>query len=147
MTVYGSSAVAQTYIINGTMRFITMEQLERAKKKMIEITNNNLPHTTATISFDKVNVMPMPASEGNLALLAKLQRINDDLDIEYPVYANNPSDIGGSDIQVVAPFVDSIDGLGFTGANAHSVKEVMHLKNYHDEINRAALLIYRLSRE
>ena len=147
MTVYGSSAVAQTYIINGTMRFITMEQLERAKKKMIEITNNNLPHTTAMISFDKVNVMPMPASEGNLALLAKLQRINDDLGIEYPVYANNPSDIGGSDIQVVAPFVDSIDGLGFTGANAHSVKEVMHLKNYHDEINRAALLIYRLSRE
>ena len=114
---------------------------------MIEITNNNLPHTSATISFDKVNVMPMPASEGNLALLAKLQKINDDLEIEYPVYANNPSDIGGSDIQVVAPFVDSIDGLGFTGAHAHSVREVMHLKNYQDEINRAALLIYRLSRE
>ena len=67
--------------------------------------------------------------------------------IRDSVYANNPSDIGGSDIQVVAPFVDSIDGLGFTGANAHSVREVMHLKNYHDEINRAALLIYRLSRE
>ena len=147
MTVYGSSAVAQTYVINGTMRFISMEQLERAKKKMIEITNNSLPNTNAMISFDKVNVMPMPASEGNLALLAKLQKINDDLGIVYPVYANNPSDIGGSDIQVVAPFVDSIDGLGFTGANAHSVKEVMYLTNYHDEINRAALLIYRLSQE
>ena len=147
MTVYGSSAVAQRYVINGTMRFISMDQLERAKEKMVAITNNNLPLTTATISFDKVNVMAMPATDGNMALLAKLQTVNNDLGIEYPVYANNPSDIGGGDIQVVAPFVDSIDGLGFSGNNAHSVQEVMYLKNYRDEINRAALLIYRLSHE
>lgn len=147
LTVYGSSAVAQTYVVNGMMRFISMDQLERAKNKMIEITKNNLPHTSATISFDKVNVLPMPATEGNLALLAKLQKINSDLGIKYPVYGNDPSDIGGGDIQVVAPFVDSIDGLGFSGNNSHSEKEIMYLENYQDEINRAALLIYRLTHE
>jgi len=46
-----SNVVAQTAMVKGGLRFISEDQKERARAKMREIVNRNLPHTSATIQF------------------------------------------------------------------------------------------------
>jgi glutamate carboxypeptidase len=47
----------------------------------------------------------------------------------------------------VAPFVDSIDGLGPWGGGSHSVDEWLDLPSLERSAVRAAILIYRLTRD
>jgi glutamate carboxypeptidase len=53
---------------------------------------------------------------------------------------------GAGDIQFVAPFVDSLDGLGASGNGAHSPDEDLDAGSIERGAIRAALLIYRLTR-
>jgi glutamate carboxypeptidase len=49
-------------------------------------------------------------------------------------------------VQFVAPFVDSLDGLGASGRGSHSPDEDLELASIERGAVRAALLIYRLTR-
>jgi glutamate carboxypeptidase len=53
---------------------------------------------------------------------------------------------GAGDIQFVAPYIDSLDGLGVSGSGAHSPDERVELSSIERAAIRSAILIYRLTR-
>lgn len=145
-TAFGkSNVVAQEVIVTGGLRFITEEQKENARAKMREIVKNNLPQTSAEISF--IDSYPaMPPTDGNRKILEVLSKISQDMG-HGPVEAWDPGRRGAADISFVAEFVDGIDGLGTMGRGAHTPDEYMDLRTFEALTQRAAVLIYRLSRE
>ena len=61
---------------------------------------------------------------------------------------NDPAQRGAADISFVAPHVPaSMDGLGPLGRNGHTPDEELEIVSVKDATARAALLIYRLTRE
>ena len=64
-----------------------------------------------------------------------------------PMPALDPSRRGAADISFVAPYTDALAGLGALGKGAHSPNESLDLATMTLAIKRAALLVYRLSRE
>src|SRR5210317_303768 len=143
--VFGkTNVVAQSAVVNGGLRFISEEQKENARSKMRAIVNQNLPQTSATITFQD-SYPAMGPSEGNIAVLEILSEVSQDLGFG-PVSAYDPSKRGAADISFVADYVDGLDGLGTMGNNAHTPQETVNLKTMNALIQRAALLIYRLTR-
>ena len=141
--VFGkSNVVAQTAMVRGGLRFISEEQKENAREKMREIVKNNLPKTSATISFTD-SYPAMQPTEGNLNLLATLNQVSLDLG-QGEVLAYDPGRRGAADTSFVAEYVDCLDGLGTMGSGAHTPKETVNLKTIEDLTKRTAVLIYRL---
>jgi glutamate carboxypeptidase len=143
--VFGkSNVVAQKAVVNGGLRFISEEQKENTRAKMREIVAQNLPQTSASISF--VDSYPaMGPSEGNLAVLAILDQVSKDMG-QGGVEPYDPLKRGAADISFVADYTDGIDGLGTMGTGAHTPQETVNLKTMNTLIQRSALLIYRLTR-
>ena len=144
------AAIAKTNIISpavtvtGDLRFLTEEQKDRARIKMKEIVAQNLPQTSAKISF--VDGIPsMAPTEGNNQVLSVINSISMDMGAG-PTVAGDPGSRGAGDISYVAAYVDCIDGLGASGRGAHAPGETIHLNQLPFLIKRAALTIYRLSR-
>ena len=143
--VFGkTNVVAQSAVVYGGLRFISEEQKENARSKMRAIVNQNLPQTSATITFQD-SYPAMGPSDGNIAVLEILSEVSQDLGFG-PVSAYDPSKRGAADISFVADYVDGLDGLGTMGNNAHTPQETVNLKTMNALIQRAALLIYRLTR-
>ena len=87
----------------------------------------------------------MAPSEGNKALLAKLNAVNATLGLpEMP--AGDPANRGAGDISFVA-FIDGLVGLGMAGEGSHAPGETADLTSLDRQAKRAALLITRLSKE
>ena len=141
--VFGkSNVVAQSAIAKGGLRFISEEQKENARNKMREIASQNLPNTTAEISFTD-SYPAMGPSEGNMALLAQLNQVSLDLE-QGEVEAYDPGKRGAADTSFVASYVDCLDGLGTMGNGAHTPEETVNLQTIEDLTKRAAIFIYRL---
>ncbi|MFQ5982885.1 MAG: M20/M25/M40 family metallo-hydrolase [Woeseiaceae bacterium] len=140
-----TNVVPRKTIVHGGIRAISIEQLERAKEKMITIVDQHLPHTDASISFTE-GYPPMSPTEGNKRLQAKLSRINEQLGRgAMPVL--DPSRRGAADVSFVAPYTDALAGLGAIGEGGHTPNESLELDSMPLAIKRAAILINRLSRE
>ena len=60
--------------------------------------------------------------------------------------AGDPGARGGGDVSYVAQYVDCLDGLGAPGKGDHAAGETIDLKEFPKLIERAALMIYRLTR-
>ena len=145
LTTYGkSNIVAQKVIVKGGLRFISEEQKEKARESMRKIVAENLPHTSATITFTD-SYPAMPPTDGNLDLLQQLNQLSLDLG-QGEVLAYDPGKRGAADISFIAEYVDGLDGLGVMGGGAHSPNEYMDLTTFNDLIKRTALFIYRLTR-
>jgi glutamate carboxypeptidase len=141
--VFGkSNVVSQTAIAKGGLRFISEEQKENARNKMRQIVANNLPQTTAEITFED-SYPAMTPSEGNLKLLEQLNRVSLDLN-QGEVLAYDPGKRGAADTSFVADYVACLDGLGTMGTNAHTPEETVNLNTIEALTKRTALLIYRL---
>ena len=106
------------------------------------VTQGNLPHTSAEITFN-YSYPPMPPSEGNKALLAKLSSVSEDLGFGS-VTAYDPGKRGAADVSFVAAHLPVIDGLGAEGLGAHTTEESIDLSLLPQLTQRAALLTYRL---
>ena len=78
-------------------------------------------------------------------LLEILSEVSQDLGFG-PVTGYDPSKRGAADISFVADYVDGLDGLGTMGNYAHTPQETVNLKTMNALIQRAAILIYRLTR-
>ena len=143
-TAFGkTNVIAQTTIVEGDLRFISNEQQETARKKMTEIVSQgNLPLTSATIEFEE-GYPPMPPTEGNKELLKILDQASMDLGIGK-VEAYDPGGRGAGDISFVAADLDALDGLGVVGDGSHTTKEEVDIDSIGPQIQRAAILIYRL---
>ena len=139
-----TNVVAQKAIVHGGIRAISPEQLERAKIKMRDIVAASLPNTRASIEFDE-GYPPMAPTEGNVELRRQLSDINVALGRgEMPPL--DPSKRGAADISFVAPYTDSLAGMGGMGGGSHTPDEYIELSSLPLAIKRAALLIYRESR-
>ncbi|MFV8366614.1 M20/M25/M40 family metallo-hydrolase [Flavobacterium sp. XS1P27] len=138
-----TNIISPTVTVVGDLRFLTEEQKETAREKMKAIVANNLNGTKATISFSD-GIPGMAPKEGNNRLLATIDRISQDMGIGKTV-AGDPGSRGAGDISYIAKYVDCIDGLGSSGKGAHAAGETINLKEFPYLIQRAAILIYRLT--
>jgi glutamate carboxypeptidase len=137
-----TNVVPRTVIVEGDMRFLSREQLDRAREKMRAIVSANLPRTSATISF--TDGMPsMAPTDGNQSLLATLDQVSRDVGTG-PIVVHDPSKRGAGDISFVATQVAGLDGLGGWGDLDHAPGEWTDLGEMAALTRRAALLMNRV---
>ncbi|MBB5746506.1 M20/M25/M40 family metallo-hydrolase [Brevundimonas variabilis] len=139
-----TNIVASTAIARGDLRTLTPEQDARVRQRMQGIVDQHLPRTDAELSFGEGGYPPMAPSDGNLALLARLNAVNRDLGLpEMSPY--DPARRGAADSGFVAADVATLGGLGVAGGGAHAEGEWIDLDSLIRQSQRAAVLITRLS--
>lgn len=147
-----ASAKGKTNIIpgialaRGDFRTLSEEQSTRVRAKMQAIVATSAPKTSAKISFDPGSYPAMAPTDGNKALLAKLNGVNRDLGLgeQLPL---DPLKRGAGDISFVANDVDGLVGLGTYSRGDHAPGETVDLASIKRQAKRAAILMTRLSRE
>ena len=139
-----TNIVASTAIARGDLRTLTAEQDARIRAGMQTIVDAHLPRTGAELVFGETGYPPVAPTEGNRALLARLNAVNRDLGLpEMAEY--DPARRGAADSGFVAADVDTLGGLGVAGGNAHAEGEWADLDSLVRQAQRAAVLISRLS--
>ena len=139
-----TNIVAETAIARGDLRTLTREQDARLRARMQTIVAGHLPRTGATLEFAEGGYPPMAPTEGNRALLARLNAVNRDLGL--PLMAEfDPGRRGAADSGFVAGDVDTLGGLGVAGGGAHADGEWIDLDSLSRQALRAAVLVSRLS--
>ena len=136
--------IAPKVFARGDLRFISQDQLLKAREAMRAIVSEHLPGTLATITFEDGNPA-MPPTKGNLSLLAVEDSVSRALG-QGPVEALDPGRRGGGDISYISDYLDALDGLGVKGMRSHTPDERLDLRSLVPATERAAILIYRLTR-
>jgi glutamate carboxypeptidase len=139
-----TNVIANTVTVKGDLRYLDYGQRDRAQAKMREIVAQSLPGASASITF-RDSYPPMAVTPGNLTLLALYSQASGDAGLGA-VGAVPPEARGAGDIQFVAPYVDSLDGLGASGSGSHSPEERLEVASIERAAIRTAILIYRLTR-
>jgi len=139
-----TNVVAQRVVVKGDLRFISEEQKAAARQKMREIVAQNLPQTSAKITFEDGIPAMFPRKE-NYALLEQMSRVSEDLGFGK-VEALDPGERGAGDVAYIADIIPGLDGLGAKGTNAHAPGEAADLESLPMLIKRTAVLLYRLTR-
>ena len=145
-TTFGkTNVVPRKVVVDGGIRAISQEQLERTRDAMRAIVANHLPGTDAVIKFED-RYPAMAPTEGNRQLRSVLSEINEDLGRgSMPIL--DPARRGAADVSFAAPYSDSLAGLGPVGHGGHTPDESLELESIPVAIKRAAILIYRLANE
>ena len=141
-----TNIVPPTAIVHGDLRFITAGQLDSARAVMRDVVSRNLRGTSATIEFGESYYPAMAPTPANYALVAVYDTVSRALGYA-PVVGNDPARRGAGDISFVAPILPGLDGLGVFGSGSHSPSESVDLTSLPKQTARAALLMYRLSRD
>ncbi|GJM11838.1 MAG: peptidase M20 [Pseudohongiella sp.] len=143
-TAFGkNNVVAESALVTGDLRAVSLEQLERARSTMREIVAANFPHTSAEIAFDD-GYPPLAPTDGNAELLDVYSQASADLGFGR-VAPVNPRLAGAADVSFTSGLVDmAIDGLGLSGSGGHTVDETALMTALPSQSKRAALLMYRL---
>ena len=136
--------IAPRVFARGDLRFMSQDQLLKAREAMRAIVEDHLPGTLATIKFEDGNPA-MPPTKGNLAILAVEDSVSRALG-QGPVEALDPGKRGGGDISYISEYLDALDGLGVKGMRSHTPDERVDLRSIGPATERAAILIYRLTR-
>jgi len=140
-----TNVVPATAIARGDLRSLTPEQDAAARAKMQAIVDKHLPGTSATLSFQD-NTPPMAPTEGNRALLARLNKTNRDLGLpEMAEFA--PAKRGAADSSFVAAYADTLAGMGPSGGTLHAEGEWLDIPSIVLQAKRSAILMSRLARE
>jgi glutamate carboxypeptidase len=141
-----TNIIAGSAIARGDIRGLTQDQIDRTKAKMQAIVAHPLPGTVSIINFDPGDYPPMAPTQGNRAILTRLNLVNRDMGLpemgELP-----PSDRGAGDISFVAADVDSLAGMGAAGSGSHAPGETVNIPSIFKQAKRTAILLTRLSRE
>jgi glutamate carboxypeptidase len=138
------NVVAPRATVRGDLRFVSDEEREAAKERMLAIAAAALPRTSSRLEFE--NLAPgWPASEGNRRLLALVDSVSRDLG-QGPVEADDPASRGFGDMNFIGAAIPGADGLGVGGVGEHSPSETMDLGSLGPCTARAAVLIARLLR-
>jgi glutamate carboxypeptidase len=139
------NVIAAEALARGDIRTLSLEQESRVRARMQAIVARHLEKAGAEIEFSDDGYPPMAPTEGNEALLAKLNAVNATLGLpEMP--AGDPANRGAGDISFVA-FIDGLVGLGMAGEGSHAEGETADLRSLDVQAKRAALLMTRLSKE
>lgn len=139
------NVISKRAIAAGDIRFISQSQAINIKNKMKHISQQHLPHTNTKIEFADP-MLAMTATTNNYSLLKLYSLLSQQLGMKA-VTAYDPKDRGGSDISFIADKVRyNLAGLGAIGAGPHSDKEEISISGLTANTQRAALLIYHLTR-
>jgi len=141
-----TNIIAATAVARGDLRAISQDQIDRTRAKMRAIVSQSLNGAHAEISFDEDSYPPMPPTEANRALLARLNVVNADMGLP-PMGELDPAKRGAGDISFVAADVDGLVGLGPASEGSHTVKEAVDIPSIFKQAKRAAILMSRLARE
>jgi glutamate carboxypeptidase len=141
-----TNIIAATAVARGDLRAISQEQIERVQAKMRAIVGQPLAGAKAEISFDGDSYPPMPPTEGNRALLAKLNAVNRDMGLAE-MGELDPANRGAGDISFVAADVDGLVGMGPAASGTHTAAETVDIPSIFRQAKRSAILISRLSVE
>jgi glutamate carboxypeptidase len=144
-TAFGkTNVIAASAAVMGDIRTLTDEQLQHTRERMRQVVAQPLPGAQSAITFDD-GYPSMPPTPGNLAILGVLNGVDRSLGFREQ-QPNDPARRGAGDISFVAPYVSGIGGLGANGTGSHTERETVNLETLPQQIKRAALLIYRLTR-
>ena len=145
-TAFGkTNVVAESAIVAGDLRTISPAQREEAKSRMRAVVAEHLPHTNAELTFVDT-YPPLAPTDGNRRLLGRLDEVSQALGFG-PMTGVDPGAAGAADVSFTAGLVDmTIDGLGLTGDNDHTVDEYADLPVLPMQTKRAAVLMFRLTR-
>jgi glutamate carboxypeptidase len=129
----------------GDIRYLGAGQFEATRQKMLAIVAANLPRTQAQITVENEfpSMAPNPGSERILGVLDAVSR---DLGAG-PIVAQPPMERGAGDIAFVCEDgrLACLDGLGADGDNDHAPGEYVNLDTLPLQVQRAALLMHRLT--
>jgi glutamate carboxypeptidase len=144
-TAFGkSNVIAESTLVTGDLRALSIEQRERAKATMRRIAGAHLPHTGADIQFED-SYPPLAPSEGNRRLLTIFDRASQDLGFG-PVNAVDPARAGAADVSFTSGLVDmAMDGVGLMGDGGHTVNETADLGTLAIQAKRMAVTLSRLA--
>src|SRR3546814_4618285 len=92
-----TNIIAATAIARGDLRTLSAEQAARVKDKMAAIVADHAPGTGATLAFDPGGYPAMAPTDGNRALLTRLNAVNRDLGLAE-MAALDPLKRGAADI-------------------------------------------------
>ena len=146
-TVSGkTNIIAPIAVARGDLRALSPEQIERVKAKMTAIVAAHVPGTDARIAFDPGGYPAMAPTDGNRALLAKLNGVNRDLGLAE-MAPLDPLKRGAGDISFVAADVAGLAGLGPYSTGDHAPGEAVDIPSIARQATRAAILMSRLSAE
>lgn len=129
----------------GDVRALSRESIARTEAKMREIVARPFNGGEAKLVFED-KYPPMAPTDGNRALLDKLNGVNATLGLPA-MAALDPLKRGAGDISFVAADVDSLVGLGPASEGDHTAAETVDVPSLWRQAKRAALLMTRLSRE
>ena len=141
-----TNIIAATAVARGDMRAISQDQIDRTRAKMRAIVAQSLAGAHAQISFDEDSYPPMPPTEGNRALLSKLNKVNADMGLAE-MGELDPVKRGAGDISFVAADVSGLVGLGPASDGSHTPKETVDIPSIFKQAKRAAVLMSRLAGE
>ncbi|HEX2167064.1 MAG TPA: M20/M25/M40 family metallo-hydrolase [Longimicrobiales bacterium] len=146
-TAFGkTNVVPPVTVITGDIRTISDEQLQRTRETMRAIVARPLRGTSSRITFFE-GYPAMPPTDANRQLLGVFSDVSQALGMGE-VEPFDPGRRGAADISFVASVVDAgLDGLGPEGDGSHTVEETVNLPSIERAAKRAAVLIYRLTRE
>ncbi|WP_324749060.1 M20/M25/M40 family metallo-hydrolase [Sphingomonas sp. LY54] len=134
-------------IARGDLRTLSDAQTERVRARMQAIVARSpLAGTQAELTFKKDGYPPMAPTEGNRALLVRLNLVNRDMGLPQ-MGELDPAKRGAGDISFVANDVDGLIGLGTAGTRSHAPGEDIEIASLDRQAKRAAILMSRLARE
>jgi glutamate carboxypeptidase len=144
-TAFGkTNVVAESTVVAGDLRALSIEQREAAKSRMKAIVAEHYPETTAEIVFNDT-YPPLGPTDGNRRLLAMFDRASRDLGFG-PVAAVDPARAGAADVSFTSGLVDmAMDGVGLMGDGGHTVEETADLRTLPIQAKRMGVLLWRLS--
>jgi len=138
-----ANIVAESTVVTGDLRTISLAQLNSAQQRMQAIVQANLPGTSADITFT-AGYPALAPTQGNRKLLEFYNAASQDLGLGE-VTAVDPARAGAADVSFTAGLVEmALDGMGMMGSGAHTVKEEADLPQLQSQAKRAAVLMYRL---
>ena len=141
-----TNIIAPIAVARGDLRALSPEQIKRVKTKMAAIVAEHAPGTDAKIAFDPGGYPSMAPTDGNRALLAKLNGVNRDLGLAE-MAPLDPLKRGAGDISFVAADVDGRAGLGPYSTGDHAPGEAVDIPSISRQATRAGILMSRLSAE
>lgn len=144
-TAFGkTNVVAESTLVVGDLRTLTLEQRDRAQATMRRIVAEPSHGCSAAITFDD-GYPPLPPTDGNRRLLALVDRASRDLGLGS-IEAVDPARAGAADVSWLHGRVPMIlDAMGLKGRGGHTVNETAHLGWLAGQAKRTAVLLSRLA--
>jgi glutamate carboxypeptidase len=141
-----ANVVAARVLVIGDLRALSPEQFDDARSAMLAIAGASLPGCSAQLFFDP-GYPPLAPTAGNRRLLTAYSQASEDLGFG-PVEAVDPDDAGAADISFCSGLVDgALCGLGLMGTGGHTTEETADLRTLTSQAMRAAVLMWRLTRD